>query len=720
MTTRLNIQHWPGGLAVMSLVAVLFLWTSGPAAVQAQSAALPTGVEAASNGTLHAPGQLVIRVKPGINLDGLTVPANTPAALQPLLTRLGVTRLKSLGNGTRVLLLYFNGPVAAAQGIALADPAIERAEPNGLIKPDAASVPNDPLFQNGNQWWLDRIHAREAWTITTGSKSIKVGISDDGVDATHPDLVGKVVAAYNFAEETTVSRPSPEGHATSVAGCITANTNNGVGLTGLNWDVSLIDGKGFGPDEAGFSFDLARADIFAIDQGARVVNNSWGGSSLDPAILAMADYAAEKDVVLVFSTGNEGTQAARFPGSLAQIYPNIIGVGATDYNDQVVGFSNFGQQVSVVAPGSGIWTAEPGGGYRNINGTSFSSPIVTGVVALMLSANPNLRPLDVRNILEGTADDISGVGYTTKTGYGRVNAYKAVLAAKNGDLHPGKRSLITGRVSGVDPSRVRLSLDPLAGSFKPAADGTFTIPNLGKATYRLRAAVSGQGTGSGPAEFRLTGAADSTKSVNFAFQNLKPTATAPARLVDQARFFDARSDLQTGSALYFAPTGHTLDGVFRRYWEGHGGLAQFGYPISEPFEELSATDGQPYIVQYFERNRLEYHPEQAGTAYEVELGLLGSESLDGRTFPPSQASPDSQWFAATGQNLSGSFLQYWQAHGGLAQFGYPISPVIVENGLSVQYFERNRLEYHPENVGTDYEVLLGLLGTRLARLRGYV
>ena len=706
-----------GLLVTISLLASLLLLMAGPATSQAASGF--TGLETDAAGTVRAPGQIMVKVKASIDVDHLTNPAAAPDALQFLFARLGVTKVRALGSGTGVLLLYFSGSVDQALTTALADPAIEKANANELVKTDAVSMPNDPLFQGGNQWWLDRIDARDAWQITTGSSSVIVGVADDGIDLTHPDLAGKVIKSYNFPDETDVSVPSPEGHATSVASCITANTNNGIGGAGLNWNVSLINGKGFGADESGFSFDLVRADIFAIDNGARVVNNSWGGPGLDLALLALADYAAEKDVLLVFSAGNSGSQAPAYPASLSVIYPNIVAVGATDINDKVVGFSTFGQQVDLVAPGSGIWTAQPGGGYRVINGTSFAAPIVTGVAALMLSVNPNLHADEIRTILEGTSDNISGVGFTTKTGYGRVNAYKAVLAAKNNDLSPNMNSTVSGHVSGVDPSLIRLSLDPFVGSFKPDAQGDFKVSGLGHATYRLRATVAGQGTASGPAEFSLTGAADSITQINFAFQNVKSSASAPDHLVDQARFFDTLPAASASSALYFSQTGHSLDGVFQQYWESHGGLAQFGYPLSEPFQEVSSTDGKVYTVQYFERNRFELHPENAGTPYEVELGLLGQEGLAGRTFPAQSASADGVWFKETGQGISGSFLAYWQSHGGLAQFGYPLSPVIEENGYQVQYFERNRFELHPENAGTPYEVELGLLGRTLAQQRGY-
>jgi hypothetical protein len=180
---------------------------------------------------------------------------------------------------------------------------------------------------------------------------------------------------------------------------------------------------------------------------------------------------------------------------------------------------------------------------------------------------------------------------------------------------------------------------------------------------------------------------------------------------------------------YFPPVQHSLRGPFLRYWTAHGGLPIFGYPISEEFQEVNPADGQTYTVQYFERNRFEYHPEFAGTPAEVLLGLLGVERTQGRAFPAGAPIPTDathQWFPEVQHSLSGAFLQYWTAHGGLALFGYPISEPFEEVNpadgklYTVQYFERNRFEAHPEFAGTPAEVLLGLLGVDTIRAKGWI
>jgi hypothetical protein len=163
---------------------------------------------------------------------------------------------------------------------------------------------------------------------------------------------------------------------------------------------------------------------------------------------------------------------------------------------------------------------------------------------------------------------------------------------------------------------------------------------------------------------------------------------------------------------YFPETGHHLGGPLLRAWNATG-LMIIGYPISEPLVEGGRT------VQYFERARLEVWPEHAGTQWEVQGTLLGNWVTRNRRNEPAfrrlpggtaSDSPDRVIFSETGHSLSYGFKRYWEERGGLWQFGYPISEEFVENGYTVQYFERARFEYHPEHAGTPYEVLLGLLG----------
>ena len=175
-----------------------------------------------------------------------------------------------------------------------------------------------------------------------------------------------------------------------------------------------------------------------------------------------------------------------------------------------------------------------------------------------------------------------------------------------------------------------------------------------------------------------------------------------------------------GGGSVFSETGQTVRDPFLAYWTGHGGVAQQGLPLSGELLEQSPTDGKTYPVQYFERAVFEQHPENAAP-FNVLLSLLGSfrykeKYPNGAPGQTANSSPDSQLFAQTGRRVGGSFLAYWQGHGGLAQQGYPISDEFQEksdlNGqtYTVQYFERAVFELHPENAGTPYTVLLSQLG----------
>ena len=191
------------------------------------------------------------------------------------------------------------------------------------------------------------------------------------------------------------------------------------------------------------------------------------------------------------------------------------------------------------------------------------------------------------------------------------------------------------------------------------------------------------------------------------------------------------SDNHVPGGYYFPETQHNLNGLFQKYWNNHGGLAQFGFPKTETFREINRADGKAYTVQYLERNRYEYHPEFAGTPYEVSLGLLGvqltknrQDASDPHFAPVADAGyAGGVYFPLTGHNLHGAFKSYWEANGGLAIYGYAITEEFEEYNqadgklYTVQYFERARFEHHPENVGTPYEVLLGLLGNEILQIR---
>ena len=166
--------------------------------------------------------------------------------------------------------------------------------------------------------------------------------------------------------------------------------------------------------------------------------------------------------------------------------------------------------------------------------------------------------------------------------------------------------------------------------------------------------------------------------------------------------------------VYFEQTGYFVSQPFLAYWQQHGGLPIFGYPVSDRIQETDRQTGKVYIAQYFERARFELHPE---TGDQVILGRLGA--IVRQPDPPAPAKEGAVYFQDTGHNLSGPFLSFWNEHGGLALFGFPITEQITEKNpadgreYTVQYFERARFELHPENAGTPFEVQLGQLGRQV-------
>ncbi|NWJ94377.1 MAG: hypothetical protein HXX20_01195 [Chloroflexi bacterium] len=179
------------------------------------------------------------------------------------------------------------------------------------------------------------------------------------------------------------------------------------------------------------------------------------------------------------------------------------------------------------------------------------------------------------------------------------------------------------------------------------------------------------------------------------------------------------------SSQYFPETGHTVSGKFLDYWRTRGGLETYGYPITDAQSEVDPETGKTFLTQWFERNRFELHPENAGTKYEVLMGLLGKDlNRNKLTTAPNfvsagkKNSADNNYFNETGHNLAGRFKEYWYANGGIERFGYPISEeykdVDPETGKTfvMQWFERARFEAHPENQ-RPYDVLLGLLGKQI-------
>ena len=334
---------------------------------------------------------------------------------------------------------------------------IEYVQPNYLNKMHLE--PNDALY---SQLYHYVVSCPQAWNITTGSEQVLVAVVDSGLLLEHPDLKANIYINPNEIPDNGIdddgngyiddwigwdfvdapeladialgdyvgqdNDPSDENyHGTHVAGIIGAVGNNGIGVCGVNWNVKLLatragfrttTGDGYLQDD-----DAAAAVIYAADMGAHVINMSWGDDNYSPIIADACQYAYDKGSVLVASAGNTPMPLLSYPAKLS----TTISVGAVNRNRNLAGFSSFGPDLDLVAPGEEVlstYMLEAPNQYTRMNGTSMAAPYVSGAVALLLSLYPGLSPQEVRARLLNSCDDLGTPGYDMYYGHGLPNMRK--------------------------------------------------------------------------------------------------------------------------------------------------------------------------------------------------------------------------------------------------------------------------------------------------------
>ncbi|HIC94124.1 MAG TPA: hypothetical protein EYP09_07730 [Anaerolineae bacterium] len=300
-------------------------------------------------------------------------------------------------------------------------------------------VPNDPYYFY--QWNLPKIEAPRAWEVTTGDRDIVIAIVDSGIDLDHPDLDGKIwtnpgeipgngldddgngyvddVHGWDFIGEGDSDPDDDTGHGTFIAGIAAAETHNGEGIAGISWGAKLMPVKVM--NAVGYYVDIIEGVIYAADNGAKIINMSFGGAAYSPALEDAVNYAHDKGCLLV-STSGYGNTGVPYPGK----FPVVVTVAATDKDDQRAWFSNYGPEVDLAAPGVDIASSDRDGIYGLWSSTEVAAPHVAGLAALIWSVNPTLTQEEVEDIMKATAVDLGDPGRDDYYGWGRIDADAAV------------------------------------------------------------------------------------------------------------------------------------------------------------------------------------------------------------------------------------------------------------------------------------------------------
>ena len=337
--------------------------------------------------------------------------------------------------------------LAAADMVRASWPGVEIAGVDGIG--GVADVPNDPSFpsqyalrntgQTGGVVGAD-IRAVEAWDIATGNPDIVIGVIDSGISP-HPELAGRILPGINIPNGTTVATDVCN-HGTHVAGIITATRNNGVGIAGVCSDAKLLPVVIVNPC-TGLETWLADGIVWAVDNGADMLNMSLQYSVGSDYLRAAVQYAAVRGIPMVAATGNANSAVA-FPAR----WPEVVAVASVTAANVRAMSSNYGPEVNIAAPGDQIYSLNSSGGYTFKSGTSMATPHITGIMALMRQLNPSMTFAQMRDAIDATARDVGTAGFDIFTGHGVANAHLALERARD-SFQPADINA-DGTVDGVD------------------------------------------------------------------------------------------------------------------------------------------------------------------------------------------------------------------------------------------------------------------------------
>ncbi|MCX6119138.1 MAG: S8 family serine peptidase [Proteobacteria bacterium] len=340
-------------------------------------------------------------------------------------------------NGNIVLVNFDHKSIAdeaATLASLYANPDVEYVVENRKVH--ALAMPNDP--DTSKQWSLAKVKASEAWSKGVGSRSVVVAVIDTGVDYKHPDIAANIwtnskeiagngvdddkngyvddVNGFDFNKNDAdpmdeVGTQNP-GHGTHCAGIMGAVGNNGTGISGMSQQLSIMPVRFLGADGSGDLMGAVKSIDYATNNGARVISASWGGpmsaSQVQPITEAIS-RANDKGVMFIAAAANDGKNndvTEMYPANTP--LPNVITVAASTTTDTKASFSNFGlAKVHVAAPGVDIWSTIPSNQYRNLSGTSMATPLVSGLVGLMLSHDSTLTGPQTKALLQASGTKVA-------------------------------------------------------------------------------------------------------------------------------------------------------------------------------------------------------------------------------------------------------------------------------------------------------------------------
>ncbi len=360
------------------------------------------------------------------------------------------------------------------------DPNVEYAEPNYIVHA-FTTTPNDPNYSW--QWGLPQIKADQGWDIEKGTNEVVIAVIDTGVDLIHPDLQDKLVPLadrWNFVEGNAVPNDG-FGHGTHVAGIAAALTDNSLGVAGLAWNCRIMPVRVLNNSGTGTVADVNSGIRWAADHGAQVLNLSLGGPDLASSENEAVQYAHGKGCVIIAAAGNDGNTTLAYPAS----FDNVISVAAVDRLDARATYSNHNAYVDVAAPGGAnngtaadnIYSTYTGEGYAYDAGTSMATPFVAGLAGLILSHFSSYTNTQVENRIISTVNDLGDAGRDDYFGYGRINAYQALL-----DSAPTQDVTVSDLTSGVSIlfPLGSITVDPVVRFEAIAAPSTSASYPLGK------------------------------------------------------------------------------------------------------------------------------------------------------------------------------------------------------------------------------------------------